>query len=77
MTDLKQFVNEVMKVVDPSLVVITGDLTDAKQLDQFLSRQYEKEWVMYSNAITNVRVPWLDMRGNHGEDVIFCGIVVG
>ena len=66
-TDLKQFVSQVMKTVNPSLVVVTGDLTDAKQLDQYLSRQYEKEWVMYSSAITDVRVPWLDMRGNHGE----------
>ena len=75
-TDLKQFVSQVMKTVNPSLVVVTGDLTDAviikiiKQLDQYLSRQYEKEWVMYSSAITDVRVPWLDMRGNHGEELM-------
>ena len=65
--DLKQFAGQVIDTINPSLVVVTGDLTDSKHQNQFLSHQYEQEWMMYSLAITNVQVPWLDMRGNHGE----------
>lgn len=58
--DLRLFTTDVLQTVQPSLVVVTGDLTDSKQQDQFLSRQYEQEWKMYASAIVDVSVPWLD-----------------
>ena len=37
--------------VDPSAVVITGDLTDSKGADRFSSRLYKDEWVTYDRVI--------------------------
>ena len=37
--------------VDPSAVVITGDLTDSKGADRFSSRLYKEEWVTYDRVM--------------------------
>ena len=69
---LRQFVREVVPVVDPGLVVATGDLTDAVADESVFRRptaQQESEWQQYRallNAAGLNRTDfWLDMRGNH------------
>ena len=37
--------------MDPSAVVITGDLTDSKGADRFSSRLYKEEWVTYDRVM--------------------------
>ncbi|CAO3600628.1 unnamed protein product [Absidia cylindrospora] len=66
------FVKSALPVVRPSFVVVTGDLTDAKDVGDIKTVQYEEEWMLYKNAIdqgtTNGQdggLPWYDMRGNH------------
>lgn len=66
----REFASETVDVVQPSVVLATGDLTDAKDDDHLGSRQYLKEWMIYHEVIetTGVRnkTLWLDIRGNHG-----------
>ena len=62
------FIDDVVRShVKPDLVLITGDLVDAKSLGGIRSQQYEEEWQAYERIIS--RVPsstiWLDLRGNH------------
>ncbi|KAF7720944.1 Transmembrane protein 62 [Apophysomyces ossiformis] len=53
-------------MIRPSFVVVTGDLTDAKDRTRLKSKQYIEEWQVYQSAIDEkVDVPWYDMRGNH------------
>lgn len=50
----------------PQFVVVTGDLTDAKDKKRITSQQYVDEWDVYQTAIKEkVKVDWYDMRGNH------------
>ena len=50
----------------PEFVVVTGDLTDAKDKKRVTSQQYHDEWQIYQQAISEkVTVDWYDMRGNH------------
>ncbi|XP_078591290.1 transmembrane protein 62-like isoform X1 [Branchiostoma floridae x Branchiostoma japonicum] len=68
-TDLKQFCTENVDVFKPPMVLVTGDLTDAKTVDRGGSMQYEVEWRTYYGVLkeTNVmeRTLWMDIRGNH------------
>ncbi|XP_003724743.3 transmembrane protein 62 isoform X1 [Strongylocentrotus purpuratus] len=68
-TDFKQFCVENIDVIKPEVVVVTGDLTDAKTYDNIGSTQFEIEWQTYQNTIKHARIPertvWLDVRGNH------------
>ncbi|KAI8344405.1 Metallo-dependent phosphatase-like protein [Chlamydoabsidia padenii] len=62
------FVQSALPVIRPSFVVVTGDLTDAKDVQDIKTRQYEEEWQLYHNAIeqgTTGDFSWYDMRGNH------------
>lgn len=49
----------------------SGDLTDARGRDSFVSKQYEDEWKIYNEILTTAnavkRTKWLDLRGNHGK----------
>lgn len=52
----------------------TGDLTDAKTSDGEGSTQFEEEWIIYRDILYRAEVPkkllWLDIRGNHGMNVL-------
>ena len=66
---LLDFCHEVVKVVKPSLVLVTGDITHAKFADETLSQQFLVEWESYRDLLKKCnlgRMPWLDIRGNHG-----------
>lgn len=47
--------------------MVTGDLTDAKDKTQTVSRQYPEEWQVYKSAVEQGAngTTWYDMRGNH------------
>ena len=54
--------------VPPTAVVITGDLTSAKESqNDYNSHQMESEWIKYNEIISNELkgIPVLDLRGNH------------
>ncbi|ORZ41468.1 Metallo-dependent phosphatase-like protein [Catenaria anguillulae PL171] len=66
------FLRSVLPVIDPSLVFVTGDLTDAKSESKLTSQQFHDEWSAYSSALTAAHVDptsrphfWFDLRGNH------------
>lgn len=67
--DFKIFCTNWLPLIKPSLVLLTGDLTDAKDITKIGSFQYEEEWVTYSSLIKKCRemypAKWLDIRGNH------------
>lgn len=54
------------------MVIASGDLTDARGKDFFISQQYEDEWKIYHEILTTSNVKnktiWLDLRGNHGKE---------
>lgn len=62
-------------MIRPSVVLATGDLTDAKDSDHLGSRQYLKEWRIYHDTVVESGVrnitTWLDIRGNHGRLLIY------
>jgi len=66
-TEFAEFTGKYLDVYKPSLVLCTGDLTEAKVSGGLSSRQVEEEWRTYYNIVRNRSrdVPWLDLRGNH------------
>ncbi|KAK7474694.1 hypothetical protein BaRGS_00034059 [Batillaria attramentaria] len=62
-------VQDYLPIIQPQLVLVTGDLTDAKDAGNIKSRQYEEEWHGYQQAIkqcqTFSNATFLDTRGNH------------
>ncbi|KAJ6902419.1 hypothetical protein NC651_020028 [Populus alba x Populus x berolinensis] len=70
--DFKRIVGPALKMINPSLVLITGDLTDGKSKDLLTMKQNEVEWIEYRNVMADVaRRSGLDKRifydliGNH------------
>ena len=61
-----------MDAIKPSVVLATGDLTDAKTSDNMGSAQQIKEWEIYRDILLESEVVnktvWLDIRGNHGKN---------
>ncbi|KAJ1975282.1 hypothetical protein H4R35_003215, partial [Dimargaris xerosporica] len=69
------FLQTAVPLISPSLVVATGDLTDAKDEGQLRSNQHAIEWQAYQAVLQRSGVLarrsvhggrfWYDMRGNH------------
>ncbi|KAG0314209.1 Transmembrane protein 62 [Dissophora globulifera] len=66
------FLSTALPLIEPSFVVVTGDLTDAKDQNLVGSMQYMEEWVTYRDALEESGVLtkrggsyWHDLRGNH------------
>lgn len=66
---LIEFCNRTVDIIAPSVVLASGDLTDAKTSNFLGSKQHEEEWRWYHEVLrdTNVqnKTVWLDIRGNH------------
>ncbi|KAI3934868.1 hypothetical protein MKX01_027993 [Papaver californicum] len=70
--DFKQLIAPAISVIHPSLVLITGDLTDGKSKDLLTMNQNEEEWREYEQVTEEVirrsgidRERFYDLRGNH------------
>ena len=61
--------SDLSRLVDPAVVLVTGDLTDAKSRDCSGSEQYQEEWQTYYDIVSTFTnqsaLVWLDIRGNH------------
>jgi len=68
-SDFEHFCDSTISIVKPKIVLVTGDITDAKDRDMVGSKQYEFEWKQYRQVIAKSKVleksVWLDVRGNH------------
>ncbi|CAO2832602.1 unnamed protein product [Amaranthus hypochondriacus] len=70
--DFKTFVGPYLSIINPSLVLITGDLTDGKSKDLLTMKQNEQEWEEYRDVMEDVvkksgldKSIFYDLRGNH------------
>ncbi|KAL5565817.1 hypothetical protein UlMin_028981 [Ulmus minor] len=70
--DFKKLVGPALSMINPSLVLITGDLTDGKSKDLLTMKQNEEEWLEYQNVMEDVvkrsrldKNIFFDLRGNH------------
>lgn len=70
--DFKNIVGPALRMINPSLVLITGDLTDGKSKDLLTMKQNEDEWLEYQNITEDVikrsglnKSIFYDLRGNH------------
>ncbi|MQL83417.1 hypothetical protein Taro_015882 [Colocasia esculenta] len=70
--DFTRLVGPALAMIKPSLVLITGDLTDGKSKDLLIMKQNEIEWREYQKVMTNViersgldKKIFYDLRGNH------------
>ncbi|PSR92914.1 Metallophosphoesterase precursor [Actinidia chinensis var. chinensis] len=68
----KDIVGPSLSMINPSLVLITGDLTDGKSKDSLTMKEYEAEWVVYKKVMEDVikrsglnKNLFYDLRGNH------------
>ncbi|KAF8955180.1 Transmembrane protein 62 [Entomortierella lignicola] len=66
------FLSTALPFIEPAFVVVTGDLTDAKDKHLVGSMQYVDEWITYRDALEESGVLdkrngtyWHDLRGNH------------
>nr|XP_033808731.1 transmembrane protein 62 isoform X3 [Geotrypetes seraphini] len=68
-SDFEKFCMESIDFIKPSLILVTGDLTDSKTKDKLGSDQFEMEWQMYQTILKKSKAmekwKWLDIRGNH------------
>ena len=64
------FLGITLPSIDPEFVLVTGDLTDAKDKWKISSSQLKEEWQMYHDALKTHGILdkpdfWWDQRGNH------------
>ncbi|CAH1174265.1 unnamed protein product [Phaedon cochleariae] len=68
-TEFNEFCHDTIDAIKPSVVLATGDLTDAKDVDGIGTKQYKEEWQIYKSILDKTKVEdktiWLDIRGNH------------
>ncbi|KAG9447054.1 hypothetical protein H6P81_013182 [Aristolochia fimbriata] len=72
--DFERIVGPALALIRPSLVMITGDLTDGKSKDLLTMKQNEEEWEEYRKVMENVikrsglgNEVFYDLRGNHDK----------
>uniref|UniRef100_A0A0E0KBI9 Uncharacterized protein n=1 Tax=Oryza punctata TaxID=4537 RepID=A0A0E0KBI9_ORYPU len=70
--DLVSLLGPALRAIRPHLLLVTGDITDAKNRRKTTSRQDEKEWITYKKAIDAIvgrggidKSRIFDIRGNH------------
>ncbi|KAG6388142.1 hypothetical protein SASPL_153341 [Salvia splendens] len=70
--DFIDFVGPALAFIKPSLVLLTGDLTDGKSKDMLTMKQDEEEWIEYQKVMQDVvdrsglgHKAFYDIRGNH------------
>ncbi|RYR16576.1 hypothetical protein Ahy_B04g073623 isoform F [Arachis hypogaea] len=70
--DFHDLVGPALSFINPSLVLITGDLTDGKSKDLLTMKQNEDEWMEYKTVMDSViqrsgidKSLFFDLRGNH------------
>ncbi|CAM1297477.1 SLC24A4 (predicted) [Pycnogonum litorale] len=68
-SDFEEFCKTTLNVINPKVVLLTGDLTDGKLPDFQGSKQFYGEWNIYKDVLHKTgiakRTLWLDIRGNH------------
>lgn len=72
--DLKRLLVPALRIIRPSLFLITGDITDAKNKERTTTRQDELEWIQYKKTMDVViresgmdKKAFFDIRGNHDK----------
>ncbi|OIT30528.1 PREDICTED: putative metallophosphoesterase At3g03305 [Nicotiana attenuata] len=70
--NFSKIVGPTLSMINPSLVFITGDLTDGKSKDLLTMKQDEEEWLEYQKVLEDVikrsglkKNMFYDLRGNH------------
>ncbi|KAI3459115.1 hypothetical protein Pfo_015778 [Paulownia fortunei] len=70
--DFREIVGATLSLIKPSLVLLTGDLTDGKSRDLLIMKQDENEWIEYQKVMQDVvqrsgldKSTFYDVRGNH------------
>ncbi|XP_047328722.1 putative metallophosphoesterase At3g03305 [Impatiens glandulifera] len=70
--DFKEMIGPALSMINPSLVLVTGDLTDGKSKDLLTMKQDEKEWKEYQHTLEDVikrsgldENIFYDLKGNH------------
>eukprot|EP00053_Salpingoeca_punica_P006717 m.62981 g.62981 ORF g.62981 m.62981 type:complete len:728 (-) comp13823_c0_seq1:412-2595(-) len=63
--DLHALINTTLPLVKPALLIVSGDMTDAKDRRALTTAQRASEWRMYAAALNASSVPVVDLRGNH------------
>ncbi|KAF6003531.1 hypothetical protein F1559_005188 [Cyanidiococcus yangmingshanensis] len=73
--NLRAILYDVIPIVAPKAVIVTGDITNAKRRRGLghVSQQFAEEWSQYAEAVRQARVEgavpsdtiWIDLPGNH------------
>lgn len=69
-TDFNEFAKNYVDIIQPDVVLVTGDITDGRIPNTTLgTTQQLDEWLAYSGAVSRSgaleKTTWLDIRGNH------------
>jgi len=64
--DFEKLCEDMEHVIKPDILLITGDLTDAKSANKLYSEQYREEWEAFTSSISALKKTRLvAIRGNH------------